>query len=66
MEVDMTDKVLSEIIELGIDREVAVQMIETFEKCGGLACLMQWPNQFSWFSGERNVLDVPLANNEVL
>lgn len=49
---------LRKLEELGYDTETAIEMLETYKKQGGTICCIIWPSAFSWFSGERNAIDV--------
>ena len=60
------EKAIEKIVnELGIEKSLARKMLATFKNDGGLACLMEWPEQFSIFSREKNVLDILLAEDLV-
>lgn len=58
-------KVLTDLEKLGIQKEIASEMLETYIKFGGLSCVLKWPIEFSFFCNRRNVLDVLLENSYV-
>jgi hypothetical protein len=59
------DSILFEIMSLGHPFCVAHTMMASYKKKGGLYCCLTWPNSFSWWAGERNVLDILLENKHV-
>lgn len=61
----MNSKLIEQIMQLGYDQKKAEEMFDTFQKYGGLSCLSRWPREFSFFSGQKNVLDILLENRLV-
>lgn len=56
----MTDSQKQKVIqaaqkELGLSEEEAHDMVRVFDEYGGLAAYLNWPEQFSLFSGRKTI-----------
>jgi len=55
------DRIIERLVnEVHISEELAQEMVRTYLSKGGTHCCILWPDQFSWFNPDLNVLDILL------